>query len=216
MPWRTTLTPPAFVEITPPIWQLPCEPIVSGKKPPALSTSALNRESTQPASTTATPSRRSTLRTAFIRSRLRTTSSPSCEGVAPATRPVLPPCGTTRTPASPHQRRIAATSSTSRGRTTAADRPWWSPVMSLSYRAAAFGSASCASPTSLANPERMDAGSSVVGRPYDHSRIGPSRDRYTRPGSPCTRRIHACRPPRRCPISCGRRGNPDRLLRSRG
>ena len=53
---------------------------------------------------------------AVSRSRLMTTSLPSFEGVAPPTRPVCPPCGTTdRGPVSAQWRTMAATSSVVRG-----------------------------------------------------------------------------------------------------
>ena len=62
-------------------------------------------------------------RTAFMRSRLRTTLTGAASGVAPPHRPVLPPRGTTGTPASLQSARQVATSAVVRGRTTACAWP---------------------------------------------------------------------------------------------
>jgi hypothetical protein len=50
------------------------------------------------------------------RSRLSTSSAPVEEGTAPPTRPVCPPCGTTRTPCPAQSRSPAATPAVSAGR----------------------------------------------------------------------------------------------------
>jgi hypothetical protein len=45
-------------------------------------------------------------------------------GTPAPTSPVLPPCGTTETPALAHSRTVKATSAVSAGRTTASAVPW--------------------------------------------------------------------------------------------
>ena len=116
-PWRTTLTPPAFVATRPPI-------VAESRAPRSMPTSQPAARAAVCASARVTPdaaviSPASASRSVIWLSRrmLMTTSPP--RGTEPPTSPVLPPCGTTPTPALPHAIRIAATSLTVPGLTTA-------------------------------------------------------------------------------------------------
>ncbi|KAG1229807.1 hypothetical protein G6F68_019351 [Rhizopus microsporus] len=64
--------------------------------------------------------------TRFRRPRDSSTACPPASGVAPPIKPVLPPCGTTGTPAARHKRNTAATSSASAGRATASASSYFS------------------------------------------------------------------------------------------
>ncbi|MNT07722.1 hypothetical protein D3C72_1424370 [compost metagenome] len=103
--------------------QLPSAPNDSGNSRPAWAAASWTACSTQPASTVMVSLSRSTARTRFMRSSDSTTADALASGVAAATWPVLPPCGTTGTPAAAHTRITRATSSLSAGRSTASARP---------------------------------------------------------------------------------------------
>src|SRR5919201_184205 len=85
--------------------------------------------------------------------RRRSTTTSSCNGTEPPTRPVFPPWGTTATHASLHSRNTAATSSTVPGRTTAGVEPQNRPVQSTTWAATTSASVrTCASPTAARSP----------------------------------------------------------------
>ena len=107
----------------PPTVQLPCEPRVSGNSRSTPAAAACTSASTQPASTVIVPPTASTSRTARIRPSDSTTCEPESSGTAPPLMPVLPPCGTTATPAAWVADSTAATSAVLPGRTTASGRP---------------------------------------------------------------------------------------------
>ncbi len=131
MPYRNTLMPPALVDTLPPMRQEPCAPNASGKNIPAASTLSLNSDRIQPASTTAEKSSASMLRIAVMRSRLMMTWDSGESGVAPSTRPVLPPCGTIDRSRARTAFTQADTSAVERGRSTATALLFTSSCQSL-------------------------------------------------------------------------------------
>ena len=91
----------------------------------------LHGASTQPASTTIELLATSIERMRRMRARLITTGARlSARGTAPSHRLVLPPCGTTGTPAAAQARTTAATCSVVDGRTTQQARPRYRPRQS--------------------------------------------------------------------------------------
>ena len=120
--------------------QLPSEPSDIGKSRSTFSAAACTSASTTPASTVTVPATGSTSRTRRIRPRESTTWLPDASGTPPPTSPVLPPCGTTATPAPAQAATTAATSSVEPGRTTARARPAWVPVQSTTYAATSASS----------------------------------------------------------------------------
>ncbi len=84
MPYFSTEMPPALVESVPPSWQDWREPRSSGSISPASAAASCTTLSTQPASAVSERLAASSVRTAFSRSRLSTSSRPSDEGVAAA------------------------------------------------------------------------------------------------------------------------------------
>ena len=98
---------------------------------PCSATYSSSTSRMQPASHTSVPDTGSKLRTWFIEPRLSTTSS--CTGTLPPTRPVLPPCGTTAILWVLHSCRMRDTSSVDLGRTTHFEWPVYLPIQSLLY-----------------------------------------------------------------------------------
>ncbi len=103
--------------------QLPSDPSDIGKSRPAPAAAACTSASTTPASTVIVLATGSTSRIVRIRPSDSTTWVPESSGTPPATRPVLPPCGTIATPAAWQAVTTAATSAVDPGRTTASARP---------------------------------------------------------------------------------------------
>ena len=137
-PWRRTLTPPAFVATIPPIVAASRAPKSTPTSQPAARTALCAATSVTPAPTVNSPESRSTSSTPSSRRRLTTTSPP--RGTDPPTSPVLPPWGTTPTPASAQARSTPATSAVEAGRTTASAVPDQRRVQSVSYDARRSGS----------------------------------------------------------------------------
>ena len=137
-PWRRTLTPPAFVATIPPIVAASRAPKSTPTSQPAARAADCAATSVTPAPTVISPPSGSTSSMPSRRRRLITTSPP--RGTDPPTSPVLPPWGTTPTPASVHARSTAATSSVDAGRTTASAVPDQRRVQSVSYEARRSGS----------------------------------------------------------------------------
>ncbi|CFW09266.1 Uncharacterised protein [Bordetella pertussis] len=113
------MTPPALVATLPPIWLESSAASDNGSRRLASWAARRRLPRMQPASATMVLATVSSARIAFMRSRLSTTLACAASGVAPPHRPVLPPRGTTGTPACWHSARQRATSSVVRGRTTA-------------------------------------------------------------------------------------------------
>ncbi len=112
-----------MVDRLPPIWQLPSEPMRSGKSHLASWATARAWLSVRPASTVMVAFTASTARTRFRRDRLSTTASPAAPGTAPPSSEVLPPCGTTGMPCAWQYDMTRLTSRVSAGRTTASALP---------------------------------------------------------------------------------------------
>jgi len=97
----------------------------------------------------------------FIRAS-ETTTPPS--GTPPPTSPVLPPWGTTGSPAWAQMRTTAATSSVEPGRTTAAQAPWKRPRSSARWAARAPGSSTQPrAPTASRSAERTNGDAGAAG-----------------------------------------------------
>mmetsp|Transcript_60322 Transcript_60322/g.142121 ORF Transcript_60322/g.142121 Transcript_60322/m.142121 type:complete len:214 (+) Transcript_60322:842-1483(+) len=108
-PYRTSLSPPAFVATLPPIWQLPFAPRSSGTMKPfsARCESKLWRMHPAPQTTTASCA----LNDSISLRRLVDSTISSWTGTLPPTSPVFPPCGTTAIRLSLQYRKIADTCS---------------------------------------------------------------------------------------------------------
>ena len=137
-PWRRTFTPPALVATMPPIVAESRAPRSTPTSQPAARAAAWTAPRVAPAPTVISPASASTSPMDPSRRRLMTTSPP--RGTEPPTRLVLPPCGTTPTPASAQARRQSPTSDALPGRTTASAGPLNRRVQSVSYDARMDGS----------------------------------------------------------------------------
>ena len=115
--------PPALVAMMPPIVAEPSAAKLTGSSRPACAAASWTCWTMQPASTSIIEPSRSTLRILSMRLSESTICAPDASGVAPPARPVLPPWGTTATPAAWHRRSVRETSAVVRGSTTAAGRP---------------------------------------------------------------------------------------------
>ena len=104
-------------------------PMSTPNASPAAATWAARVASVTPAPAVTCPATASTGPRARSRERLSTTSPAS--GTAPATRPVLPPWGTTATPWRRASPTTSATSAVVPGRTTAGVDPWKRRVQSV-------------------------------------------------------------------------------------
>src|SRR6056297_1529658 len=123
LPNFSTLTPPALVEMLPPIMQEPCAPKLSGKKQPASLAACWTFCRITPASTVMVMPSASICHTRFIRSSDKTRVVLFGQGVAPPQRPVCPPCGTIPMPCSLQYLTMAETSSTDEGLATPIQEP---------------------------------------------------------------------------------------------
>ena len=140
VPNFSTCVPPALVEVSPPIVQLPRAPSVSGKRIPTSCAASCSVARTTPASATA--SRFSALdRADAVHPPHRQQQRRSVGGrVAPAAMPVLPPCGTSGTRCSAASRTISATSSVEEGARIAGDAPCTRPRQSVTHGSISRGS----------------------------------------------------------------------------
>src|SRR5579872_2669837 len=115
-----TRLPPALVEILPPIVAEPRAPRSRGKNSPFASAASQTVCNTQPACTVIVAPSASISSIAFIRS---SEIAMALSLLAPSTRPVLPPQGTTACLKSWQSLRTVETSAVERGRTTAIGVP---------------------------------------------------------------------------------------------
>mmetsp|Transcript_5486 Transcript_5486/g.23224 ORF Transcript_5486/g.23224 Transcript_5486/m.23224 type:complete len:205 (-) Transcript_5486:135-749(-) len=178
----------------PPTVQLPLAPRSTGMHLPwSLLSISSTRCSTAPASTVSTPASSSKERTPVIRSRDSSTSAPAATGTPPPTRPVLPPCGTTGTPARWHAASTAETCCVVCGRATASAMHPYSPSQSVQYGPMSLGDSSSpfSSPSTAARRSRTSSVAPVV--LLLKSRGPSARDceaRASRPATPAPLRLH--------------------------
>ena len=107
VPKRSTATPPALVETTPPRVAVPSEARLRGNRRPASAAAAWTSARVTPASATRTSSTGSTSRMVRIR---RVDNRTSPWGIWPPTRPVFPPWTVRATPSAAQRRTMAAVS----------------------------------------------------------------------------------------------------------
>jgi FAD/FMN-containing dehydrogenase len=120
----------AFVAIMPPTVALSRAARSTPKSRPCSCAAAVTAASVTPAPTVACAA--ATSIGSIVVSRCRLSKTSPAHGTAPPTSPLLPPCGTTATPAAWHARNTAATSAVDAGRTTANATPRNRPVQSTS------------------------------------------------------------------------------------
>ena len=132
VPCRKTWVPPAFVEIRPPIVADPFPPKVKGKRLPTFAAASCKFCRITPASHVTKPSSASIAVMLFIRRRERISCCPLLSGVAPATMPLFPPCGTSEILCLAASFITAETSCVLAGESRAGDDPVKRPRQSVS------------------------------------------------------------------------------------